>query len=31
MVTLTLTDAQAIMLHAIFANHLPEEIVGFIN
>lgn len=31
MVTLTLTDAQAIMLHAVFVNHLPEEIVGFIN
>lgn len=31
MVTLNLTDAQAIMLHAAFINHLPEEIVGFIN
>ena len=31
MVTLNLTDTQAIMLHAVFVNHLPEEIVGFIN
>lgn len=31
MVTLNLTDAQAIMLHAAFVNHLPEEIIGFIN
>ena len=31
MITLNLTDAQAIMLHAVFVNHLPEEIVGFIN
>lgn len=31
MVTLTLTDAQAIILHAVFTNHTPEEIVDFIN
>lgn len=31
MVTLNLTDAQAIMLHAIFVNHLPKEMVEFIN
>ena len=31
MVTLTLTDTQAIMLHAVFTNHPPEEIVDIIN
>ncbi len=31
MVTLNLTDIQAIILHAVFTNHLPEEIVNIIN
>ena len=31
MVTLNLTDVQAIILHAVFTNHLPEEIVDIIN